>query len=1165
LPARFARLRITGFKSFADATAIEILPGLTGIVGPNGCGKSNVVDALRWAMGEASAKSMRGGEMDDVIFAGTLSRPARSIAEVSISLTDTAGVAPPPFQAESELQINRKIERGGGSTYRVNGRETRARDVATLFADLASGARNSAMISQGRVSALVGARPDERRAILEEAAGISGLHARRHEAELKLKATEQNLARAEDLRAQQDARLADLRKQARQANRYRTISDAIRDAEAEYFAIERHLAEQQRDHAEATLEAARAAVADAHSTRDAALISESNAAGSIPALRACESMARTALERARIHLEQIEMDITRTRALRSEAEQRLTALRRDHAHAERTQHDAETARARLTHERNQIQQADAEAPAQIEAARHTLAEAALTLERTESAEQAATDHAAYLAAAHQAAVARLKPAREKAAQAKERLSKAAQAEQRAIADLIPPERLARTDAERQTAESALIAAEASRDRCQIALNDAEANRIDAAHIAAVKRADALAADAALAKIRIEAEALTSILARKFGHEPDPILDAITVPPGLEHALGSVMRDELAIGTRPDAPRHWRCLDPLDVHPTLPPLSSMIEAPPALQRALGHILVLPDGADGDALHQSLHPGETLVSRDGGIWRWDGLVSRAGAPSEAGLRLTQRNRLAALQRDLAGATSHAAICKADRQTAEAAEQATRRDEDEARRQRNAADGNVDRARSLVRQLQDAWDRLSAEAERQAGRVASATELRTRLDAEYHEAAHALAAAQTELDGLDDIAAARAALDSARRAVQVAKQAELAASQRTERLMTEAEQRARRTTVIARELEDWQERSRDIAMRLTDLTARLREAETALAEIPTDTRSSAARDAARVAAVQAETAHRTAVANLTTAESDHQRCTVAARTADQRVASAREVLIGAEAFLRQAEFAWGTVAERILERLGVEPTLPEVKNPAPDAGERARKRFERLTREREEMGPVNLRADIEVGEIESRLAEIERERDEIFSAIAKLRGSIGNLNREGRERLSAVFTEIDRHFQSLFIRMFGGGRAHLALTGSDDPLHAGLEIFAEPPGKKLATLSLLSGGEQALTALSLIFAVFRCNPAPISVLDEVDAPLDDANVDRFCNLLDDMSRETGTRFLVVTHHHHTMARMDRLYGVTMQERGISRILSVDLGTATALVEHPEAVAAE
>ena len=255
---------------------------------------------------------------------------------------------------------------------------------------------------------------------------------------------------------------------------------------------------------------------------------------------------------------------------------------------------------------------------------------------------------------------------------------------------------------------------------------------------------------------------------------------------------------------------------------------------------------------------------------------------------------------------------------------------------------------------------------------------------------------------------------------------------------------------------------------------------------------------------------------------------------------------------------------VAERILERLGANPALPDP--PAEcssDSEDKGRRKLERLQREREEMGPVNLRAEMEAEEIATQVATIVHEREELTSAIAKLRGSIGHLNREGRERLSAVFAEIDGHFQTLFSRMFGGGRAHLAMVGSDDPLEAGLEIFAQPPGKKLATLSLLSGGEQALTALSLIFAVFRCNPAPVCVLDEVDAPLDDANVGRFCNLLEDMVRETSTRFLVVTHHPMTMARMDRLYGVTMQERGISRLLSVDLALATEMVDPPRMAA--
>jgi chromosome segregation protein len=311
-------------------------------------------------------------------------------------------------------------------------------------------------------------------------------------------------------------------------------------------------------------------------------------------------------------------------------------------------------------------------------------------------------------------------------------------------------------------------------------------------------------------------------------------------------------------------------------------------------------------------------------------------------------------------------------------------------------------------------------------------------------------------------------------------------------------------------------------------------------------------------------AEAAHRRAADALAEAEGQATAAERAARTAEAALAAAREAVIRAEAEHDAASHAWGLVAERILERLGANPALPD---PPTDLGEqseeKARKRLERLLREREDMGPVNLRAEIEAEEIARQIETLTREREELTTAIAKLRGSIGHLNREGRERLANVFEQVDRNFQALFARNFGGGRAHLALVGSDDPLQAGLEIYAQPPGKKLAALSLLSGGEQALTALSLIFAVFRCNPAPVCVLDEVDAPLDDANVERFCSLLDDMVRETGTRFLVVTHHHLTMARMDRLYGVTMQERGVSRLLSVDLQQASGMVEPPRMAA--
>lgn len=1165
MPANFARIRIAGFKSFADPTSIEILPGLTGIVGPNGCGKSNVVDALRWAMGEASVKAMRGGEMDDVIFAGTVTRPARNVAEVVISLTETAGQGTSPFQAEAELQICRKLQRGAGSSYRVNGRDARARDVATLFADFSSGSRNSAMISQGRVSALVMAPPHERRTILEEAAGITGLHSRRYEAELKLRAAEQNLGRAEDLRSQQEDRLTSLRKQARQASRYRNLSAAIHEAEAESLAVERHIAETRRQAAQAELAAARESVRAAQTERDKSAGLELRAVNSLPAQRNHDSETRTILERARIELEQIDAEIGRIQGLRAEAGSRLATLICDHQHAERIAADADAAKSRLVEERNRLEADRLANPSVVAAVAEFARCAEAALDRAEAAAQAATEAFAHDAANRQSSTSLLNLARERAKQASERALDSITAHERVIAELIAPDSINAIGAQRAQAEEAHRLAEIAQTESQIAVRDAEAAHEQFKARAVVTRAAAQTAEAAAAKFRIEADALTSLLAQKFGREPDPVVDQLKVPAGIENALGAVLRDELAASTRPEAARHWRSLAAVPGNSGLVPLSAHVEAPAALQRALGMILLLPNDADGDDLQCSLNPGQILVSTDGGVWRWDGFVARAGAPSEASIRLAQRNRLDELQQALDVAQAIVVQSGKDLEQAESAQLAARNREDSTRAVRKVADARVDRARIAAATAIQSANRLNADAERLVAKEIAAAEVRARLATEAMEAADVLARAQAEFDALGDPQRVRTALVQARSAVTHARQTDAAAREAVQRETTETEQRDRRLILISRELADWTERAQDASSRTIDLAARLREARIVLAAVPTNTHADNLREAAKHSLDQAKIDQQNAARSLAEAELKGEAIAATVRRAEQQLGAMREVLVGAEASLREADFIWRSVTERVLERFGASAVLPMPAENSTDLAERARKRFERLTRERDEMGPVNLRAEIEVAEIEERLTTIERERNDIAAAIAKLRGSISHLNREGRGRLSTIFTEIDRHFQSLFTRMFGGGRAHLALTGSDDPLEAGLEIFAEPPGKKLATLSLLSGGEQALTALSLIFAVFRCNPAPISVLDEVDAPLDDANVDRFCTLLEDMAKETGTRFLVVTHHHLTMARMNWLYGVTMQERGISRILSVDLGAATALVAQQEVIAAE
>ncbi len=1150
MPVAFTRLRIAGFKSFAEPQTVEILPGLTGVVGPNGCGKSNVVEALRWAMGEASARSLRGGEMDDVIFAGSAARPSRNLAEVVVTLEEAAGTAPPPFHEAPELQISRKIERGAGSTFRVNGREARARDVQTLFADLASGARSSAMVSQGRVGTIINARPDERRAVLEEAAGITGLHARRHEAELKLRAAEANLERAQDLRSQLDGQLAALQKQARQANRWRTLSTAVREAETELLAIARARAEAERAAAATSLATARTTLATAAQTTAAAARSETGTAAALPPLREVEAAARTALERLRLVREQMAAEVARARDALATAVTRHTQVERDLAHAERSKADADAAATRFAAEREGLQVAEAAAPARLAAAETERAAAQDAARAAETAANHEIERAAGLTATGQALTQTLAQAEARAKRLGGQSAQLRADRDRAAAAQVDPAKLAALAAEAAEARTAAEAARRAQETAE------QARAAAAAATSAARQRDA--ADAAsLAKLTAQAAALAEVLGVNEAERWPPMVDALTVPAGLEAALGAALGEELGAAADPAAARHWRDLPPLPPAAS-PALDRLVCGPAALGRALSAIVLVETEAEGDAKQPSLLAGQVLVSRAGAVWRWDGYTVRAGTPTAAAVRLQQRNRLNGLRGELAQLRAAAADSTAARSQAEAADRAAAAADAAARAARREAETRAERLRTE-------HARLASAAQDAAAKLAAVEAQLARLAPDADEAAAALATLQAERASLPDLTVLRAGVERARAALAAARARDAAAQAAHRDAGREQAARRIRLQTLAAELNNQSLRAAEASARETDLRARAAAAAAELAALnqaPATISGQAEAAAAALAAAQAD--HRRAADAVEGASRAAAAAAAAARAAEAALAQAREHLVRAEAAATQADHAWGTVAERVLERLGPNAPLP----PAPAdvsaaAEERARRKLDRLAREREDMGPVNLRAAIEAEAMEARIAAMQGEKADLNTAIAKLRGSVGHINREGRERLAEVFAQVDRHFQALFGRMFGGGRAHLALVGSEDPLQAGLEIYAQPPGKKLATLSLLSGGEQALTALSLIFAVFRCNPAPICVLDEVDAPLDDANVERFCTLLVEMVRETGTRFLVVTHHHLTMARMDRLYGVTMQERGVSRLLSVDLARAAALVE--QRVAAE
>jgi chromosome segregation protein len=1171
---QFAKLRLSGFKSFVDPTELIIDSGLTGIVGPNGCGKSNLVEALRWAMGENSAKRMRGGEMDDVIFGGTGNRPARNLAEVTLALENPGRDAPKPYDEIPEIEIVRRIERGMGSDYRVNGREVRARDVQLLFADAATGAHSAALVSQGRVGAIINAKPSERRVLLEEASGISGLHSRRHEAELRLKAAESNLTRLDDVLRGLSEQLESLKKQARQANRYRRLSDHIRRAEAVVLHLRWQRAVVEHEAAAARFRAAEIEVADRTSAALAAEREREAASGELPALRQTEAAAGAELQRLIVARQALEEEDRRVAAAHQAATARLDEMASDIAREEALAADAKAALERLEAERQALAAAQAEEGAAQERAAAALAAVAeevatLDAELTRLTQQIAAEDA------QRAALARRRD--ENAA----RTARLAERQQDIAAQI------AVLEAEKIAAELTAEAAEAVRiaeaevARTRQAAEEAEAALRRAQEAETAARAPKDAAEANRAKLWTERNALIELLAAMGDKRHSPVLDAVTVESGYEAALGAALGEDLTAPIDATAPAHWYALPDYFEAQSLPgyatPLSSFVTAPPALTRRLSQIGVVDDREAGERLQQWLKPGQRLVSRDGGLWRWDGFRRSAGTPTAAAQRLRQRNRVAELDTlltDAERALSHTVAALDEAQAG------VRRLVDDERAAREAA-------REALSKLAIDRDREAELARKAAGVLSRLEALNDTAQRLAHDAAETEAqtrATQDALAALPDPALARDAAAATRdqlierRAIHLQHQAE------HDRLSREAEVRRMRIAAIAEEHASWQSRAEAaerqhtaFLQRRDDLAAEIAELERRPAEI--------AEQRERLAATIAEsTTRRNQAADaLAVGETRLSDAEKASKAADAALGTAREERVRCEGTRDQAQETQSALMQHIGERLSCAPDsiLATVEIPADEelpSPEDAQARFERLTRERDNMGPVNLVAEAEAIEIEERLSGLQRERDDLIGAIARLRQGISALNREGRERLLAAFATVNDHFTKLFSRLFGGGRAYLKLDraepaegeaevegGSSDPLEAGLEIYASPPGKKLQTLSLLSGGEQALTALALIFAVFLTNPAPICVLDEVDAPLDDANVDRFCRLVEEIAETAQTRFLIITHHRLTMARVHRLFGVTMAEQGVSQLVSVDLENVEELKRMAKIAAAE
>ena len=855
---KFKKIKILGFKSFVDPTEIIIENGLTGIVGPNGCGKSNVVESLRWCMGETSAKSMRGSGMEDVIFSGTADRPARNNAEVTIFLDNEERKAPSEFNDQTEIQIKRKIEVEKGSDYKINGRDVRARDVQRLFADLSTGAHSPSLISQGRVGALINAKPIDRRSVLEEAAGISGLHSRRHEAELKLKGAETNLQRVKDLMKQLTNQINSLKKQAEQAETYRSISSEINKLEGIVLFLK-------------------------------------------------WSTLKDSFEKSDENLK-----------------------------------DSET----------QIQ-------------KYTLQVTQATSEQLRANEK-------------------IKPLREKEIEAAAKLNRI-----NLERDTLDQEE-ERIKDEKRNLENSIQQIISDSEREQFQLEDATKD------LATLNSRRDLDNEDKTTEISNE-------IIDQLKSEKDNLEDKISnLDQEIEqyNQIKNSRRDE------------WQ--------------NTLINSENLKSRS--STLKDVEGYDNPA-------------------NWTEIFSKRFYEdyNEINQKVIEANK-----------TSENAKINYDK-----------------------ANNDAKNAATLSLQLRE--------------------ELRQK-DVE-----------QKQSDWMYEFQRLNKTINSSQDQINKLSERKIKSEAELEKISSRPEEIAQRRGQLI-ETKGFAETERQFA------SDRLAEADNELKKIEENLRK-AQNDLANI------------------------------RESKGRTEATKEL---AESRLKELEIEsqdkFNSLPSNLINTLSINEDLDTMRKNQ----ERTEIRLDRLKQQRETMGAVNLRADLETKEIDDELEKMTTEKDDLENAIKKMRVSIEDLNKEGRTRLLKAFDLVNSHFKDVFVKLFNGGKAHLELVDADDPLEAGLEMMVSPPGKKLQSMSLLSGGEQALTALSLIFAVFLTNPSPICVLDEVDAPLDDANVDRFCGLLDSITEKTNTKFLIITHHALTMSRMDRLFGVTMAERGVSQIVSVDLKKA-------------
>ena len=1136
---KFQSVRISGFKSFLEPTEIQMNRGLTGVVGPNGCGKSNIVEAIKWIMGENSARQMRGDGMDDVIFSGTNERPSRNFAEVSIKLDNSEKKAPAIFNHYDEIEITRKIEREKGSVYRVNGKQVRARDIQLIFADNGTGARSSGIVGQGRIAQIIDSNPEDRRVILEEAANIKGLHSRRHEAELKLKGASDNLDRLSDIEQTYKEQLIELEKQGRKAARYRSVGERIRKAEATLFFNLMNNAKKEANDLDIQLKNANENVSQGQIKVAEHTKSQLHLANKIPDLKKDEAEKAATLQT--LNITKIKLDEEKSSAQNAlqNIKNQINLINNDIARESEIKEDAKKSLSNLLTEEKNLKEDSENFSTKI-------TKATDLVKKLRSISDAADDKLSTITSE----IYSIKSDKSDLEKRIKNLKQKIEVTQNQLANfnIEDDKNRFKLDKEKIINLKKLI-----QENNQ--LNDGynvELEKLEKLETRLVEEKNTAVFE--FNKVNLEFDSLSTLLGRDTLNS-NTLEKTIGNINNLEEAIGSVLGETLLAPILSDDQStenatYWRddfkTISTASLPESVIPIVTKITKSSILDTALKGVGIVDNKEIAFKLQKELTFGQALTTPSGGLWRWDGFVQPQGVQNSYSERLQQIARLRLLQNKLPSLKEKQSLSekrleecfnnikkyKDDLANLQVKLSSLISESNELELQNTKVESKLLSSEALIKELKNT-ERVSLE------------EL-SELEKEFNNSLNLPSLLAEELKVRNNADQSRNELTDA-----------MAAEQQ---IKSEESFKSRNLIQLGHQKENWKVREEEAKTRLISLEERLKASQDEKNRLSTLPESFEKKEAELNTKIEEAISNRNIAADqLVKNETSLNDADKLVREAEKAVSTLREEMIKIEALLNLSKAKIQNIEDRVFEKLKIKSTelnkfinTKEEDQPIKSI-EILEKTLQRLLNERETLGAVNLRAEDEMNEMLNKIEVMSKERVDLEEAIAKLRSGIFELNKEGRQRLKESFEEVNENFKQLFQKLFGGGNAELRLVGNEDPLQAGLEVLASPPGKKMQLLSLLSGGEQALTAISLIFSVFLCNPAPICILDEVDAPLDDTNVGRFCDLLNQIVDETNTYFMVITHHRLTMAKMDRLFGVTMEQKGISKLVSVDLEQAS------------